>query len=90
MDLQSIYFQDLEGMIKCIEAISVDPESQVELVVNRLHYDYESTITVGYRDFALNLLLRTPDTVILGLDGHVCEVQLVLVSFAEINVVTAC
>ena len=83
---QSIYFKDLQGMIKCIEAISADEESRVERVVNRLHPTYDSTNTAGYRDVSLNLLLRTPETVRLGLGGHVCEVQLVLVSFAEIKV----
>mmetsp|Transcript_37690 Transcript_37690/g.78939 ORF Transcript_37690/g.78939 Transcript_37690/m.78939 type:complete len:181 (+) Transcript_37690:1163-1705(+) len=82
---QSIYFYGLEEMIKCIQAISADQESHVERVVNRLHHDYDSTTTAGYRNIALNLVLRTPDTVLLGLDGHVCEVQLILVSFAEIK-----
>jgi hypothetical protein len=75
-------------MIKCIEAISDDQETRVERVVNRLHYSYDSTTTAGYRDVSLNLLLRTPETVLLGLDRHVCEVQLILVSFAEIKVVS--
>ncbi len=83
---QSIYFKDLQGIINCVEAISTDEESRVERVVNRLHPTYDSTHTAGYRDVSLNLLLRTPETVRLGLGGHVCEVQLVLVSFAEIKV----
>ena len=82
---QSIYFEGLEGMVQCIEAISADPETQVERVLNRLHYDYDSTTTAGYRDVALNLRLQMPDTVHLGLNGHICEVQLVLISFAKIK-----
>ncbi len=62
---QSIYFKSLEEMIQCIEVIFSDQESLVEQIVNRLHHDYDSTITAGYRDVGLNLRLRTPDTFLL-------------------------
>ena len=66
--------------------MAADPEVHVERVVNRLHDGYDSAETAGYRDVALNLLLETADTVNLGLNWHVCEVQLVLISFAKIKV----
>ena len=83
---QSIYFESLEALILCIEAISADHESQVERVINRLNHEYDSSTIAGYRDVALNLRLKTPDTVCMGLDGHICEVQLVMISFARIKV----
>ena len=47
---------------------------------------YDGAATAGYRDVALNLRLRTAAAIELGVDAHVCEVQLLLRQFAEIKV----
>eukprot|EP00277_Geminigera_cryophila_P046383 CAMPEP_0173065882 /NCGR_PEP_ID=MMETSP1102-20130122/5869_1 /TAXON_ID=49646 /ORGANISM="Geminigera sp., Strain Caron Lab Isolate" /LENGTH=83 /DNA_ID=CAMNT_0013933211 /DNA_START=22 /DNA_END=273 /DNA_ORIENTATION=- len=61
-----------------------DPHVQISRIKNRLSRDYNAVeISGGYRDVALNLLLVTPETQRLGLDGHVCEVQLILKPFYE-------
>ena len=46
----------------------------------------DGAATAGYRDVALNLRLRTAAAIELGVDAHVCEVQLLLRQFAEIKV----
>ena len=61
-----------------------DPEADVLRVVNRLHHNYA---TAGYRDVALNVRLETAEIASLGLNSHVCEVQLVLIDFAKIKVI---
>ena len=38
------------------------------------------------RDVSLNLLIVTGRTAALGIDGHICELQLILHSFAELKV----
>ena len=37
---------------------------------------YDSMQSAGYRNFAVSLLLVNEDTMRLGVDGHVCELQL--------------
>ena len=64
-----------------------DPEADVLRVVNRLHHNYDATATAGYRDVALNVRLETAEIASLGLNSHVCEVQLVLIDFAKIKVI---
>ncbi len=63
-----------------------DSDVQVVRVKNRLDPQYISVASAGYRDFGLNLLIQTEETGRLGLDRHVCEVQLLLLPFAEIKV----
>ena len=53
---------------------------------NQLWPRYDSTKSAGYRDVALNLCLRTAAARELGVEMHVCEVQLMLLPFAEMKV----
>ena len=40
----------------------------------------------GGSDVSLNLRIVTERTTALGVDGHICELQLILLSFAELKV----
>ena len=55
-------------------------------VKNRLDPAHRSGASAGYRDVALNLRLAGPAARRLGLDMHVCELQLLLRSFAQFKV----
>ena len=46
---------------------------------------YKSRLTAGYRDVNINIKCLHPAAVALGVDGHVCEIQLVLKSIAELR-----
>ena len=59
-------------------------------VKNRMDPCYDAFNTAGYRDICLNLLLHTPVTCALGLDTHVCEVQLILRPIYELKVDSMC
>jgi hypothetical protein len=83
---QSIFFKDVKGMLKCLEAISSDSTVQVVRLNNRLDERYDGAATAGYRDVSLNLRLSAQDTQLLGLNGYVCELQLILIDFARIKV----
>jgi hypothetical protein len=50
-------------------------------VKNRMTEDYQKMKSCGYRDVLLNIRLRTELTQWLGLDLHVCELQLILKPF---------
>ena len=55
-------------------------------VKNRLDPDYDAEESGGYRDVGLNLRVVTAETRRLGVETHVCEVQLLLRTFAELKV----
>jgi hypothetical protein len=62
-----------------------DKEVHLMRVCNRLHCSYEASATAGYRAVLLNLSIATEHTLHLGLDGVICELQLVFVDFARIK-----
>jgi hypothetical protein len=78
---QSIIFEDLPSMIDCLHIIAVDPDIEVLRVKNRLDPTFDPAQTAGYRDVLLSIRISTAETCTLGVDLHVCEVQLVLRSF---------
>ena len=58
-----------------------DKEVEVVRTKNRMDPDVdEHPIYAGYRDVSLNLRFRSEGAMMLGLDGHVCELRLVLMS----------
>jgi hypothetical protein len=48
--------------------------------------DYDGCASAGYRDVSLNLRVVGAAARRLGVEGHVCEVQLLLRRFAELKV----
>jgi len=82
---QSIYFDSLGALAACLKTIARDPQAVVSAVKNRLTPDYDDTKTAGYRDVNLNLRLVTDETIRFNLSSHICEVQLILTSFAELK-----
>jgi hypothetical protein len=67
------------------------PLAQVVRAKNRLDAGGGAAAAAGgYRDVALNLRVATAAARSLGVDGHVCEVQLVLQSFHALKVLPYC
>jgi hypothetical protein len=83
---QSIIFEELSGVTSCLRAISNDPDVELLRIKNRLDPIYDSTKSAGYRDVGLNLRLLNSQARELGLEAHVCEVQLLLRPFAQLKV----
>ena len=82
---QSIAFKDGRDLVYCLQIILAYPEAKVLRVKNRMDPRFESTLSAGYRDLNLNLQLSTPESRAVCVDEHVCELQLLLVPFAEIK-----
>jgi hypothetical protein len=80
---QSIVFDSAADVAACLRAIREDPDALVVRVKNRLDPAYDAAASAGYRDVVLNMRLCCAETVGLGVDGHVCEVQLIHRLFAE-------
>ena len=84
---QSIVFDSAVDVAACIRAVRGDSDARIVRIKNKLDPAFDAGPYGGYRDVALNLRLSTPATVRLGLESHVCELQLLLRPYAEIKVV---
>ena len=83
---QSIIFEGLPDLLQCLKRIGQDPEVKIVRIKNRMDACYDSTISAGYRDIVVNIRVDNPQTRDLGVETHVCEVQLLLKSFAILKV----
>jgi hypothetical protein len=80
----SIVFREGKDLVTCFCSIAEDPSVSIVRVKNRLDPGYKSA--GGYRDVCINLRIMTEETSEMGLDWHVCELQLILLPFAAIKV----
>ena len=83
---QSIVFQTVENITACLASIAQDSDIRVLRIKNRLDPGYDARRSAGYRDVALNLQIVSAQTKTLGIDSHVCELQLMLQSVEELKV----
>ena len=84
---QSIVFTSIVDLAQCLKLIEDDPEIRLERIKNRLDPAYQSVLSGGYRDVAVNLRIVSAHTMDLCLETHICEVQLVLKRFQEVKVI---
>ncbi len=82
----NIIFNDTMDIVVCLRMINADPDIRVVRVKNRLDTDYKASISRGYRDVMINLQISNELTKALGVDLHVCEVQLIPQQFAQLKV----
>ena len=75
---QSIVFDDAAALAACLRALRRDPAARAVRVKNRLDPAVDGRESAGFRNVSVNLRLVTPGTVALGLETHVCELQLSL------------
>jgi hypothetical protein len=83
---QSIVFDKIADIVTCLQTIANDTEAVVIRVKNRLDLSYDPSISAGYRDVALNVQIANKDSIELGIETHICELQLLLRPFAELKV----
>ena len=70
----------------CITLMKNDGDIKVVRVKNRLAPSYSSSKSAGYRDVGINLRICTAKTMKAGLNGHICELQLLYKPFAAFKV----
>ena len=68
----------MSSLAECLKVIGLDQEVSVVRIKNRLDPAYNARLSAGYRDVAINLTLASDQTLAMGLEAHVCEVQLIL------------
>ena len=84
---QCICFENVRDLANCLKIIAADHAVCLVRIKNRLDLFYNEGQSGGYRNLALNLSLATEWSCSLGLEKHVCELQLILKSFAEVKVI---
>eukprot|EP00912_Choanoflagellata_sp_UC4_P001988 UC4_evm2s1277 len=79
----NVTFKSLREVVTCLESIRDDPTLIILQIKNRFHDDYDSKDSAGYRNICLSLALVNDVTMSLGVDIHVCELQLGLKAFDD-------
>mmetsp|Transcript_60146 Transcript_60146/g.159854 ORF Transcript_60146/g.159854 Transcript_60146/m.159854 type:complete len:757 (+) Transcript_60146:2012-4282(+) len=83
---QSVIFDDMAGIARCLSVLCADSEVVLLRLKNRLDPSYDAArLSGGYRDIAINLRIVNAQTMDLGIDTHVCELQLLIRPFAELK-----
>eukprot|EP00291_Cryptomonas_curvata_P000851 CAMPEP_0172185550 /NCGR_PEP_ID=MMETSP1050-20130122/20237_1 /TAXON_ID=233186 /ORGANISM="Cryptomonas curvata, Strain CCAP979/52" /LENGTH=748 /DNA_ID=CAMNT_0012859559 /DNA_START=169 /DNA_END=2415 /DNA_ORIENTATION=- len=82
---QNIVFCDTQDIATCLHTIRMDPDILVVRIKNRLDISYNASMSAGYRDVMINLRISNELTKALGVDRHLCEVQLIPLLFAELK-----
>mmetsp|Transcript_28191 Transcript_28191/g.65833 ORF Transcript_28191/g.65833 Transcript_28191/m.65833 type:complete len:93 (-) Transcript_28191:194-472(-) len=75
----------MTDLTMCIGCIVTDENVMVERLKNRMSPEYDSAETAGYRDVCINLRVCNKLAQALGVELHVCEVQLLLLDFASLK-----
>jgi hypothetical protein len=73
-------------MTACLCTIAADLDVEILRIKNRLDSNFDSAQSGGYRDVSLSLRIVTDETRSLGIDLHVCELQLLLRAFYTLKV----
>ena len=81
---QRIVFADLGGIADCLALIaSARPSVRILRVKNSMRAGHDPRLTAGFRAVVLNLCFHTEETRALGIEQHVCEVQLTMPAWAD-------
>jgi hypothetical protein len=83
---QTIIFEEMSSLAECLRVIRLDQEANVVRIKNRLDPAYNAKLSAGYRDVAINITLASDQTLAMGLEAHVCEVQLILLPMYQLKV----
>lgn len=86
---QSIVFDTIRDITTCLALIQNDAEVKILRIKNRLDPSYNSARSAGYRDVSINIRIITSESCSIGVNAHVCELQLLLRQYAELKVFTA-
>mmetsp|Transcript_5842 Transcript_5842/g.9262 ORF Transcript_5842/g.9262 Transcript_5842/m.9262 type:complete len:148 (+) Transcript_5842:425-868(+) len=81
----SIVFETVEDLADCVRSIHKDEEMIIDKIKNRYSRKYDSGVSFGYRDIAINVRVFNDLTEQYGCQNHVCELQLILRKFAEVK-----
>mmetsp|Transcript_18071 Transcript_18071/g.28024 ORF Transcript_18071/g.28024 Transcript_18071/m.28024 type:complete len:124 (+) Transcript_18071:93-464(+) len=80
---ETIVFHNVDGLISCLKAIRSDTEVRLIRIKNRMDPGYSSSYSGGFRNICINFCLSSSSATRLGLDLHVCELQMLFEEFEQ-------
>jgi len=80
-----LVFENMSNLTNCLGLIITDDNVRVERLKNRMSPDFDTSETGGYRDVCINLKVVNKVAQSLGAELAICEVQLLLESFAHLK-----
>jgi len=72
----SITFATIEALLACFQRIRADDRIAILNIKNRFDLDFNSAESAGYRNMSLSFIIVDDSTMHLGVDAHICELQL--------------
>ena len=81
----SITCQNPPQILKVLQRIRCDPAVGIIRVKNRLHPEYDSSLSAGFRNLSLNIIVVDADTCKACTASHVCELQLGLQTINDLK-----
>ena len=81
---ERIVFGTIQDLTDCLVALSEEEAVEILRIKSTMTKDgCDGQISSGFRFVLVNLRIRTEETIRLCVNGHVCELQLVLLPFAQ-------
>ena len=81
----TLVFENLPSLSRCVHHIATFPGVRIHRLKNRFSTSYDASTSAGYRDLCLVISLETDATCSLGVQNHLCEIQLALKSIFAVK-----
>ncbi|EKX43201.1 hypothetical protein GUITHDRAFT_110926 [Guillardia theta CCMP2712] len=82
---QTLVFDDIASVCKCLDIIKNDVDTEIVRITDKMSGTDSFSDYFGRRDVTVNVRLRTKEAVLLGVQGHISEVRLTLMSMAALE-----
>ena len=86
-----IVFDDIEGVSRCLSIIKNDRDVEILRLKGRMAQEQRADCeesdgdSFGRRDLMMNICIRNEETVCLGVENHIAEVQLQVITLAALQ-----
>jgi len=80
-----LLFRTVADLTLCLGQVATDEHVKIVRVKNRMSKSYNANESLGYRDVAVNFRIESPESLALGTENHVMELQLQLLSFGQLR-----
>jgi len=80
---ETIVFDKVEDLVSCVQRILLDADVRLARFRNRLDDACDAKGSAGFRNVGILVTVCAGEAEALGLEHHICEVQLVMLSFAR-------
>eukprot|EP00960_Hanusia_phi_P043227 755942-Hanusia_phi.AAC.5 len=82
---QTLVFDDIASVCKCLDIIKNDHDTEIIRIKDKMSGTDSFSDYFGRRDVTVNIRLRTKEAILLGVQAHISEVRLTLMSMAALE-----